>query len=587
MRRRLLTAAAGPLLVAAVAVAAACTGEKPRAAAPGEVTAVAAAATPDQSASAAAATAPVAPTAKVAAPLRQEPPALELLGHQDFGGQGFTGNVRALDGFAYLGSWGSGSQCPALGVRVVDLAVPAAPAHVATTARFAGTSAEDVVPVRVATAAFQGNLLAAGIQRCSSVSGAASGLALVDITDPRNPVELSFFDTGRGSRGVHELDVTVRPDGQVLALLAVPFSESSGPGDVRILDISDPRRPVQLAHWGVRAGLGISAGTGCNTSVYAHSVRVSRDGMRLYASYWDAGVIVLDIADPAAPRVVTRLYEPDSEGAIHSVDEMENGLLLVAEEDDVFRSPRGLMLRAEVDGTVVEVPGCYADGVEPERSGVVSGGLSYLGDGCTAVASGPVALVEGGGCGTGQKARLARNNGAQVLVVIARGGQAKPPLDEPNSPIPVVGVSFEHGARLRDVALSGGAQSVVPSARPWGGVRVWDISNPAQPVRRALYRTANAQVFPPPGPGFFTVHNPLALGRYVLLSWYADGVRLLDMAGPDSPREVASFVPPPAADPFGAFPRAAEVWGVALHGDLVLASDINSGLWVLRLHGAQ
>ncbi|HWB73245.1 MAG TPA: hypothetical protein VG452_13610 [Egibacteraceae bacterium] len=29
----------------------------------------------------------------------------------------------------------------------------------------------------------------------------------------------------------------------------------------------------------------------------------------------------------------------------------------------------------------------------------------------------------------------------------------------------------------------------------------------------------------------------------------------------------------------------AHTWGVFLHGDLVLASDINSGLWVLRLEG--
>src|SRR5205814_1727595 len=79
---------------------------------------------------------------------------------------------------------------------------------------------------------------------------APAGLALVDMTAPYNPVDLGFFDTGPGPRGVHELDLTVQ-GGRALALLAVPGSESSGTGDLRIVDITDPRSPVQIADWGV------------------------------------------------------------------------------------------------------------------------------------------------------------------------------------------------------------------------------------------------------------------------------------------------------------------------------------------------
>jgi hypothetical protein len=77
----------------------------------------------------------------------------------------------------------------------------------------------------------------------------------------------------------------------------------------------------------------------------------------------------------------------------------------------------------------------------------------------------------------------------------------------------------------------------------------------------------------------------LSAGRFVIASWYADGVRVLDLADPDNPREVASYVPPPAKDPQGFFPSAAEVWGMALMDDLLIVSDINSGIHVLRASG--
>jgi hypothetical protein len=47
---------------------------------------------------------------------------------------------------------------------------------------------------------------------------------------------------------------------------------------------------------------------------------------------------------------------------------------------------------------------------------------------------------------------------------------------------------------------------------------------------------------------------------------------------------LGQFVPPAAADPTGTFPTVPIVWGVYLDRarGLVLASDINSGLWILR-----
>jgi hypothetical protein len=86
--------------------------------------------------------------------------------------------------------------------------------------------------------------------------------------------------------------------------------------------------------------------------------------------------------------------------------------------------------------------------------------------------------------------------------------------------------------------------------------------------------------------GRFTAHNPVAHGDLLFVSWFSDGVRVLDIRDPAAPREIAAWVPPAREEAsvvrtyLGSGPQ---VWGVAAEGDLIVASDINSGLYVLRL----
>ena len=121
-----------------------------------------------------------------------------------------------------------------------------------------------------------------------------------------------------------------------------------------------------------------------------------------------------------------------------------------------------------------------------------------------------------------------------------------------------------------------------PTNGSWGFLRVWDVKNPAAPVEIGRFATPNTTVFPPPKPGFFSIHNPFVRGQTAYLSWYSDGVRVVDISQPRAPREIASFVPPDTPDPFKVFPNAAVVWGVYVDRDLILLSDINAGLYVLK-----
>ncbi len=56
------------------------------------------------------------------------------------------------------------------------------------------------------------------------------------------------------------------------------------------------------------------------------------------------------------------------------------------------------------------------------------------------------------------------------------------------------------------------------------------------------------------------------------LAWYADGVRIIDVADASHPLEVASWIPP----------HDGQIWNVAFMGDLLLAADVNNGLFILR-----
>jgi hypothetical protein len=123
----------------------------------------------------------------------------------------------------------------------------------------------------------------------------------------------------------------------------------------------------------------------------------------------------------------------------------------------------------------------------------------------------------------------------------------------------------------------------------YGYLRVYDYADPAGPVQIGEYRTLNSMGTDDQAAGDYVIHNPLAVGTDVLISWYSDGIRVVDASDPTAPREVAHFVPPATQNPVkpsqrGVLNNDPQVWGVAHDDDtgLIYASDMNSGLWILR-----
>lgn len=403
---------------------------------------------------------------------------LQLLANVNPGG-GYHADVWAHHGMAYLSSW-HGKDCPASGVRVIDLTAPSRPQHVATFADAAsepeirGTWTEKTIVREARTASFKGTIAVTSLQHCDE--SAFRGFALYDLSDPRSPKQLALVRT-EGVRGSHEIWLE-NARGRLWVYTAIVRSElmsspdydpklrtATKPGlaDFRIFDVTNPRKPVQVGSWGSWKALGVhpTDGRGVYPANLVHSVITDDAARRAYLSNWDLGTVLLDISNPARPR--------------------------------------------------------------------------YLGR---------TPPVGGDGQGDAHSAALAR--GGRVLIETHETILGRPSL--------------------------------------------FDVSKPRRPRLLGTLALPAADRSPKPHAPYYahSVHDPKVLGDHAFFSWYRDGIVVADISRPARPRVVARFVPPGTPDPTGdtcgnGGGSCAYVWGVFATKDYVLASDMNSGLWVLRL----
>ena len=430
--------------------------------------------------------------AKRAVPAQQRPydaERFEVLAHHDLGGDGFNADVDSHRGFAYVGSeklslGGFFTVCPASGVKAVDISHPTRPVRASVLQNPPATSSEDVVAKHVDNPYFRGDLLVTGIQPCNRFDDVFRGLQFFDVTDPYHPRELGRWESPKPTEGCHEVDLSVRHDGRVLAGCATIFAEDDLPGTdaVTFVDASNPRVPVRAGGFSLRRDLGGAneRAVGCFPASIAHNPRFVNDGRHVYVSYWDAGTMLLDIADPGQPRFLgtTVTTPPDEDGDNHSMALAEDGDILLINSEDFSPLDRSL-----------------------------------------------------GRCAPGEW------NG-------------------------------------------------------WGDLYIYDNRDRFNPRLLSSFSTPNSNTNrgDPLTSGIFTVHNTEVVDDdQVFASWYSDGIRWIDLSSPSRPVERGHFVPPPAPDPHFVLPAVPFVWGVVPDDEqkLILASDVNSGLWILKPKGVR
>jgi hypothetical protein len=132
-------------------------------------------------------------------------------------------------------------------------------------------------------------------------------------------------------------------------------------------------------------------------------------------------------------------------------------------------------------------------------------------------------------------------------------------------------------------ALARGGRVLIETHETTGGhPTLFDISKPARPRKLSDIRLRGSAAG-----GSYTngVHDPKVRGTRAYFSWYRRGVVVANIANPRRPKLIAQFVPQPAAapDPSLCSSACTLVWGVYPEKNYILASDMGSGLWVLRL----
>lgn len=221
---------------------------------------------------------------------------VHLVGHLALEGGGM---VDVKGHLAVVGHMG-----PPYATTLLDVADPARPRILSR------------IPVRPGThshkARLCGNILAINVEQYGGGGEGEAGLAFYDVGNPRHPREISFFRMGglsTGGTGVHRFQM----DCERKLLYASGSADGFQGNFVRIIDISDPAHPREAGRWWM-TGQNLaekSAQAGTSHRIH-HPLRL---GDRLYVSLWHEGFAILDIADPARPRLVSHVGDRPEGGA--------------------------------------------------------------------------------------------------------------------------------------------------------------------------------------------------------------------------------------------------------------------------------
>ncbi len=532
---------------------------------------------------------------------------LSEIGSLDFA-DGANTDVWALGNYAYVGTFSSGVSgfCPETGVKIVDVSDPENPSLVGNLASPPLTRANDVKVETVNTKSFKGDLLVHTNEPCAG--GGDGGVVLYDVSDPENPVRLGaaydindFFNGPHFEAfGVHNVWIFEQGNKAYVALVANISPDSY---DFRILDVSDPTAPTEVGRWSstVSPDAPPAETRGTSRSLGLHDVTVDGNGDVGYLSYWDAGYILLDLDDPANPTFMGVTPWPEgAEGNAHAAWPARGGNLLITSDEDFSANGLGLVTTSvalggfgqnheaaeaaftppltdtfgpfevawvgKTDGIFsAQAFGCAADPNNPNTSGpAVAYGESV---------AGKIALIQRGACRFDEKIAVAESQGAVGAIVfndaredvITMGG------------VPIVDIPgmFIRGSRGNELAALREADVTVTSTMApgsfngWGFVRVWDTSDPSN--IELLADVTLPSTFDESAPNPFGSHNVMVRGNTVYVSWYADGLVVLDISKPSAPTVLAQGVD--VGDNY---------WGVYVEGELIFTSDRDTGLKIYK-----
>jgi hypothetical protein len=380
----------------------------------------------------------------------------ELVGANDLGARGMNAGLAIAGNCGYIGSR-SADQ----GTLILNLKDPTAPAVIGELPISPGSTEREVRAVADL------HLLIVLTYRLDPSSAGPNGLNLYDITDCTAPVLRAHVNFGDAMP--HEFFLWRDPSRQHSGRLLAYVTMWGHAPNLRVVDVSDLAKPVEVASWDAAPVTGIAS--------RIHSLTVSPNGRRAYIADWDNGLMVLDTT------------------------------------------------------------------------------------------------------------ALARGRGDLTPVL----------LTQPDHWLTFPGGNVHSAVYIPDKNLVVTTQEIYgPGTCPYGELHVVDVHDPASPAPVGAFGIEENDPARCPSTegldGAFTTHNPLVVGDLAFVSWYAGGLRAVDLSDPANPHEAGAFLPEPlpsvAADDLtlGSYPVRMWSYPIIRNG-LIYVVDIRNGLYVLKYTG--
>ena len=562
---------------------------------------------------------------------------------EDFvAGPGHISDVWALGNYAYLGSFDE-PECSLdfTGVHIIDITDPTNPVKVGFIRSPPDLRANDVKAAHIETPFFAGDILVHSNEPCfgkfhprtvaDDAAGpeipdigdffeAANGVSIYDVTNPAKPKSLrrNFLNFPVHNTYIHQVE-----DQALLLVVSDDRFFGTAERDFYIVDISRPRSPRVLSVTGAPDWALEDEQLGGFRIAGLHDVWAQTysdgpfDGKTIaYLSYWDAGLVLLDISDPTTPVFLgdSDYQGPDPlsslapEGNSHAAVPNADGSLVFMGDEDFSPFQTALSVDTGFFADQYEaVEGAFTKPIADLTDQEMDGPTTFVGLACDgdpiptptgALAIGQdeefIAVIERGVCRFDEKISNVAGAGYGGVVVFGR-------LDAPDEifpmggdpalgTIPAVMVTRFTGFAILGIDPASPADAPLPPVGTagqhvtasqvfdgWGYGRILDVSDPANIVELGQYATENVLADPVPL-GDHTMHNVIARDHRAYISWYADGIRVVDFTDPASPTEVAHFIDS----------EGSNFWGVYLHdhpdgNTYILGSDRDSGLWIFEV----
>jgi hypothetical protein len=503
---------------------------------------------------------------------------------------------------------------------------------------------EGMQVVEITTSNFSGDVLVLNHEQCGK--NGKGGVSLWDVTDPLKPKKLSenFGDfTIDGDRtSPHDANEThsafAWDAGDRAYLVSVDDLEAQ---DVDIYDITDPKHPVLIGEFNLNEGfdddppldqpeLGL-------TDTFFHDVVVKEinGDFIMLLSYWDAGWVLLNVNDPANPVFIGDSDYPNvdpelleqagialtPEGNAHQAEFTSDNQYVIGTDEDF--GPYRAVVTTDDSGAQEFRAGVGSPAPQIPEATPVTGETVFVGRACPgdpAVPAGDgtqIAVVERGLCTFSEKLAVVEEAGGYVAVIIMNreGADACADVFGPfvEADIPVIFVGRDTGFGLFDnvpglvydeaacldptqnlapipIGTVGDVVTITSRFDGWGYVHLFDVNlDPA--AGENAFTELDTYAIPEAmdrayaeGYGALSVHEVATDPQdpsLAYLSYYSGGLRAIQIQNGELV-EVGGFIDNDASD--GRVGN--EFWGVeTLVRDgvtYVLASDMDSGLWIFR-----